>query len=473
MARRKNHFNIPYLWTPGDHTTQEKIRACQAEATKSHKRSRIWEDHTELFPSRDFLGDLAAAGVIQGDNRWATPGTVTPTLWSEPDKALLESTRSRLEEEILRASLLRLVPSGIPERGGFIYYTDRLDRCLIYHYEMASPRTTVTLRPLGDIDDPDILFDMDSALSSAPIETRMALKSVLVYGYKIVGHRNTMVYLDRRREGGAAGPFIDTLVLNEMLQKYLYEMYCENPALHAAAPDGAFPTVVEVGCGSGFLLASCAQNLPGLKHLVGIDVEIQAVHSAYRNVRAACSRLTAAPHPASHLICGSFEERLLPEADIVICNPPYIPELSHSGHRIEDFNATDGTELLEKVIAASGRMVRDGGFLFMIYSRLADAEFQRAIKAADLEYEILGPVDGFQVRFEVEGVLARKEWRDFLCDERELRESRGVYYHRLRCAAIHRKSGKNWQDRTGLLKRIRTLNSEFGTGNSGPTSGSR
>jgi len=69
---------------------------------------------------------------------------------------------------------------------------------------------------------------------------------------------------------------------------------------------------------------------------------------------------------------------------MVLCNPPYIPRIPKPGATSRT-SAIAGTDLLESVISAVPRLRTAGGFLFMVFSSLADAEFDSAVAKADIE----------------------------------------------------------------------------------------
>lgn len=371
VKKTKNHFGIPYIWTQTDRDAQNAIAEQRNQAASKQSQSGPWDSYVQKNPNRDFFGDLLTAGAVNLRQPWSQY-----TAQANPQLALLDNdqkifrlTQVRLNE-LLQASLLRFVPSGISKQGGFLYYTDRLDRCLVYDYVIphASQRA-VKVSPLVDIKEPDFLYDIGSAIADASDEMRSALKNALVYGHKIVAHRNTMVHVDRRRDQGTAGPFIDTVVLNEMMHKYVYEFI-----KHDGSADGPFSVVAEVGCGNGLLISSCVQNVPSVRRLVAVDPVMAAVHCTYRNVQAN-RRQFQQNEAVHHFICGFFEKEMLKECDAIFCNPPYLPLIPTLQGKRSAPSSIGGTSLLSEVVEASVEMLSKSGFLFMIYSSLADDEF--------------------------------------------------------------------------------------------------
>ena len=434
--RTATHFGIPYSWNDADADTQRFINEIRTTESPVHRR---WENYVARYTNRDFLGDLLACKVKE----------------SGQDLELHTTTR-RILEARLQARLLKFAYNGISPNGGILYYTDRLDKCQVYEYSIPyALRAAASVKHLVDIPEPDFLYDIGTAIRDADDDTTSALKNALVYGHKIVSHRNTIVHVDRRRDEGTAGPFIDTLILNEMMHKYFYE--------HAAtlAPDNAhlFTKAAEVGCGNGLLIASCAQNLPRLSTVTAIDPVMTAVHCAYRNFIA---NISDSPQvPTSHFICSLFDKSLLSNYDAVFCNPPYIPHNPSDNKKLRNSSAIAGTGLLSEIILSANDILSPQGFIFMVFSDLASKEFDAAIAQADVEYVTLGPSDGFRVRFDQDEVFKNVEWVEYLIDERDLELREKKYWHILRCVAIHRKHTNNFQDSLGLLHHINTMNGKL------------
>ena len=450
--KTKTHFGIPYIWTPADKAAQEALQQQRGSA------SSAWDDYIGNFPQNDFLGDLLAGGAIKGKQKWSQrPEVPEQTLAVlQDDERLFRGCQMRLNQ-ILQDGLLRLIPNGISRRGGFLYYTDRLDRCLVYDYRIPHvSQKAANAVPIVDILEPKFLYDIATAIPNADDDVRSALKNALVYGHKIVAHRNTFVHVDRRRDDGTAGPFIDTLILNEMLHKYVYEHF------NTSSVDKVFEKAMEVGTGSGMLIAACFQNLPGIRRVVAMDTIMESVHCAYRNVLAnhpAYGKFI----PSEYFVCGRFDTKTWHNYDVVLCNPPYIPLKPGAELTPNTTSAVGGVDLMCSVISDGPTLLSNHGFLFMIFSSLADIEFKEAISKTELEYENLGPSSGFEVRFEVEEAFADADWLEFLINERGLADRNGQYFHTLRCVAIHKSTKQQFTDNSGLLARIKAMNQSFNT----------
>jgi len=454
IRRSKSNFQIPYVWTTADHDARHAIEDQRNQKVLSRNVPSPWVSYIEKHLTRDFLGDLYAAEVLPVDANWALLKTHS---LESAERDIINATSQRLNNG-LHDRLMRFMRQGISDQGGLLYYTDRLDRCIVYEYNVGEARTAADLKSCAEIIDPDYLYDVDSALEGASDNTRAALKNAVVYGHKIVAHRNTMVHVDRRRDVGTAGPFIDTVILNEMLHTYLYESASEEFRQFGTGIRSA----IEVGCGSGLLIASCAQNLPSLVKVTAVDLSMNAVHCTYSNIHANLPRgLRKLPIVCT---CSLFDPEAYVGFDMVLCNPPYIPRVPKPGATSRT-SAIAGTDLLESIISAVPTLTTAGGFLFMVFSSLADAEFDSAVAKAGLEVENLGPSAGFLVRFDQSEVLRDLQWVDFLAKRGLTSSPRVGLQHKLRCVAIHRKESQGLDERgCALVRHIKGLNAALDQG---------
>lgn len=180
-------------------------------------------------------------------------------------------------------------------------------------------------------------------------------------------------------------------------------------------------TVVDVGSGTGFLgIYFCVKN-KAIKEVYAVDVDPEAarwtaVNAIKNNV---ADRI---------LVCvgdGLRPFREMPFADLIICNPPYIP--TPPGEASNAFNPYGGTYLLENVIT-SARKYSDGE-LIIVYSSVSAVEVEKSKKKEKLKGEILGRL---KIPFRVPAVLSNRRWLDFLINQRGLKfyldKKDGYYY---------------------------------------------
>ncbi|GJM43217.1 MAG: hypothetical protein DHS20C21_00590 [Gemmatimonadota bacterium] len=452
----KTYYQLPYRWGPIDEQTQSAI-AGQLDAGAGDHSLDFLTPLLDAYPNRDFFGDLASAELLRSDADWFSPQNQPNRIDTSVEPLIVHRVYQRLLDQLLSSGVLSLVSSGIPASGALLYYSDRMARCVIFEYRLVRNRG-VECVPLVELRKPDRLYDMDSALRATAPEERSALKKVLMLGHKIVGHRNTFVHVDRRRDLGVAGPFLDTILLNEMAHKYIYEHMHQD---EVAALQ--LKSVLEIGCGSGLLAAAASQNLPSITRLEAIDMSPESVLCAYRNVEANLHESVQAPLE-KFFVCGAYSGQRFSDFSIVLCNPPYIPYIPEEhGRRTAD--AISGTSLLEAVIASVPTLLSPGGVLLMVVSDLARRELLVAVREQGVESLEVTPPEGIEVAFDQEDILRNQSWLEWLVNERELRhraEGDG-FSHVLRCYAVWRSEAQGFSDDAGTIQRLKTMRAALGT----------
>ncbi len=123
-------------------------------------------------------------------------------------------------------------------------------------------------------------------------------------------------------------------------------------------------------------------------------------------------------------------------------------------------DAVSGTELLTILLQSLPDVLSDAGFLFIVCSSLAEPEFNNSIPT-DIIVEPLGQPDGIEVPFDVEAVLNNQHWLNWLIENRRLTRRGDLYYHRIRCYALHKAEAAGFIDKWELLQRIRRLNTSL------------
>lgn len=122
-------------------------------------------------------------------------------------------------------------------------------------------------------------------------------------------------------------------------------------------------TAVDFGTGSGCLILSAAYHIPQLQG-VGVDIQAQAANMATQNAQSLGleSRIS--------FITSDWDQELDTTFDIVISNPPYIPqaELSSLMIEVKDYDpmqaldgGDDGLVAWRQLAAAVSRRLSEGG----------------------------------------------------------------------------------------------------------------
>lgn len=157
------------------------------------------------------------------------------------------------------------------------------------------------------------------------------------------------------------------------------------------------PRIVDVGTGSGAIAVALAHNLPQAE-IAAIDISPRAIDIAQEN---------ASRNGVANRIRCLYGDLLAPVAseqfDIVVSNPPYVPETDRASLSIEVrdhepatalFSGDDGLDLIRKLIPQAFAVLAPGGALLMefgygqwpaINSMLEDSGFQQIDFIPDLQ----------------------------------------------------------------------------------------
>ena len=129
--------------------------------------------------------------------------------------------------------------------------------------------------------------------------------------------------------------------------------------------------VVDLCAGSGAIALSVGHEFPGTR-VVALERSPAAVRWLSRN---AADRAAAGDRPIEIVVGDVGDPDLLPQltgtVDVVLSNPPYVPEAVRGqlsvevGHDPDDavFAGPDGLALMPAVLAAAARLLRPGGRL--------------------------------------------------------------------------------------------------------------
>ena len=134
--------------------------------------------------------------------------------------------------------------------------------------------------------------------------------------------------------------------------------------------------VVDVGTGSGCLAVTLALEMPDVD-VLATDISERALAVAQRNA----ARLGAADRV--RFVCTSLLEGVAPGIDLIVSNPPYVPEAYRSGlsSEVRDyepaeavFGGRDGFELIRALLEQSAARLAPRGWLLMEFGAGQDDE---------------------------------------------------------------------------------------------------
>ena len=129
-----------------------------------------------------------------------------------------------------------------------------------------------------------------------------------------------------------------------------------------AGRDGRGFTILDIGTGTGCLLLSLLNELPGA-HGVGVDLSLDALRVAAENARLLGLRDRAS------FVQTSFLDGLIGPFDLVIANPPYIPseEIARLDRPVRDYDPKmaldggfDGLEAMFGIIRGLPQVLHSG-----------------------------------------------------------------------------------------------------------------
>lgn len=218
----------------------------------------------------------------------------------------------------------------------------------------------------------------------------------------------------------------------EELSRVFYEQISINETFLDNSPQHA----LEVGAGSGFLTTSLLKNLPSLKTLTCIDIEASAINCTKKNVEVA--KLTPGVNkPKVDYLIGSFDATHFKEKkqDLIVCNPPYIPELPDNDSKTTGglyLEAVSGLELIEYIIKELPNILSSKGKLLLMVSTLSLVE---TLSLIPKNYCVKKPFgnSSYEVLFDVEAVLEKTDWLEFLEQKNNMKlyKDRHNYFHQL------------------------------------------
>lgn len=149
-----------------------------------------------------------------------------------------------------------------------------------------------------------------------------------------------------------------------------------------AAPSAARPwRLVDVGTGSGCLAVTLALELPGVD-VLATEISPRALAVARRNA----IRLGAGAQV--RFVCTSLLEGVAPGIDLIVSNPPYVPDRYRSGlsSEVRDyepaeavFGGRDGFDLIRALLQQSAARLTPGGQLLMEFGAGQDDEIRALV----------------------------------------------------------------------------------------------
>lgn len=349
-----------------------------------------WLDRHEVADGVAFAydqqstSDLAGATLPDLLRQHLLPATRISDLGGMPPAMrLLIRTIEHLYDHIERVMEQAFDPRDLrqlPREGVVQYFGDdlRFSLCVTYRFGGA-----VELLQVLPIADPVLLVDPLHLIYQARTDAELDVARTTMFTHdKIVILRNILVHVERG--AGVFGPSIDTLVVADWLianrlAKYRLDSECakyfRDPLSRTTTAEitESGRSVLEIGSGSGLILASVTRNEARLHRFDAIDKHLGSISTTYNNTFRQRQLHPGWIGDRGAYIVGEFSAaRVTSKYDSVICNPPYVPRPPGVELPEDAFSAaTIGTELLSDVVSSVGSLLRDDGELLLVLSAMS------------------------------------------------------------------------------------------------------
>jgi release factor glutamine methyltransferase len=156
----------------------------------------------------------------------------------------------------------------------------------------------------------------------------------------------------------------------EVVEQALMELRASSSSKSLdSGPPSSKRLVIDIGTGSGCLAVTLALEWPGAR-IVATDISTEALEVARSNAEA----LGAERLEFHHVDDVSFVPADLPPADLVVSNPPYVPERDRASLAPDVagfeppgalFAGPDGLDVIRRLVPAACRALKPGGSLVM------------------------------------------------------------------------------------------------------------
>jgi release factor glutamine methyltransferase len=143
-------------------------------------------------------------------------------------------------------------------------------------------------------------------------------------------------------------------------------------------------TIVDACTGSGIVAIALARERPGAR-IVATDISSDALEVARRNAlrHGAADRV--------EFVCDDLLDPIRSAVDLIVCNPPYVAEVSRPGLQPEVrdhepsvalFGGRDGLQLVTRLVGGAPSRLRPGGYLVFEFGCGQDVEVETLIEAS-------------------------------------------------------------------------------------------
>lgn len=314
----------------------------------------------------------------------------------------------------------------ISQNSAIICFPGGSELSLLVSFSAASRSDAGRLRPLTVTTKPEGMLEMERFLDGTDRERKNELKKAIISVDKLTFFKDVVLHVNRQTED-VFGPTIDTVLIADVLSRRIQDV---------GKPD---TSVLEVGPGSG-LIAVSAASIEYVERVCAIEINSASAVCTLKNMQIngfkPASSLKSISVRAEKFAPTTLSERF----DYVVCNPPYIPEVSASENfRASGYGAAiSGLELYFEIFNSLDRLLRPNGRALFMMSSVSYDEVKHEVPAGYTIEECKG-FEFRRVPLDLDLLWDRPEWREYLLDRGSIEQSEsGQLFHKLIPVWIYR-----------------------------------
>lgn len=287
---------------------------------------------------------------------------------------------------------------------------------IIVRYE-RSHGGALSLQPIAARENVQGVFELYDLLTDASPAQRNSIKAAALSVDKLVYQRGVLIHVSRQRDD-VFGPTIDTVVLAEVIGNW-FEAHSGEQQI----------TAMEIGCGNG-LLSTLLAITDDVSELYAVDLNSSAVSCTLKNLKI--NEIgPESVRPKLHVRAEEFRATTCPQnIDLVVCNPPYIPDFPLDQLNREPYQmAVGGLGLYREIFGSLNRLLSTNGQLLLMTSSVSLSEVRPLIPA---EFNITPALSGqgLRVPLDVDNIWQSNDWREWLLKEGRIEEDeKGGLWH--------------------------------------------
>lgn len=238
------------------------------------------------------------------------------------------------------------------------------------------------------IPNPTLLFPT-AEIASLPAAERDIVFGLYTYGLRVTEYAGSIIEWDSSIDKNVWAPSIDTIVFIKAL-------------LNHGLLGPHLTSIGEIGTGSGAITKLAILNSPNLREATSSDIEGKAIECMLRNVQPVLRGIDL------QVILGKGI-RKFGKVDLLMVNPPYLPEKETSGE-VDQFR---GLGLIEEVLREGKAHLNPDGSIVMNYSSCAEKEFETWASQYGWKVKLLSQIT---VPLKIVRVYKDREWLDFMLE---------------------------------------------------------